>query len=78
MLQAIDERLSIWGWQTGTGTKFAIVIDTWGKEGRSGSSMESSMVGGRGRGLGDGDVKVVSVPAYHQRRERARGRGAVQ
>ncbi|KAI4190473.1 MAG: hypothetical protein L6R41_000778 [Letrouitia leprolyta] len=34
MLQAVDERLSIWGWETGTGTKFAIVVDMWGKEGR--------------------------------------------
>ncbi|KAL8841063.1 MAG: hypothetical protein Q9170_001088 [Blastenia crenularia] len=34
MLQAIDERLSIWGWETGTGTKFAAVVDMWGKEGR--------------------------------------------
>ncbi|KAL8779528.1 MAG: hypothetical protein Q9213_006897 [Squamulea squamosa] len=34
MLQAIDERLSIWGWQTSTGTKFAAVVDMWGKEGR--------------------------------------------
>lgn len=65
MLQAVDERLSIWGWQTGTGTKFAIVIDAWGKGGKSGSSTEGSMVGGRGRGLGDGDVKVVSVLSCH-------------
>ncbi|KAL8665481.1 MAG: hypothetical protein Q9202_002186 [Teloschistes flavicans] len=34
MLQIVDERLSIWGWQTGTGTKFAVVVDMWGKEGR--------------------------------------------
>ncbi|KAL8943084.1 MAG: hypothetical protein Q9216_001284 [Gyalolechia sp. 2 TL-2023] len=34
MLQAVDERLSIWGWETGTGTKFAVVVDMWGKEGR--------------------------------------------
>lgn len=34
MLQAIDERLSIWGWQTGTGTKFAVIVDMWGKQGR--------------------------------------------
>ncbi|KAL8711328.1 MAG: hypothetical protein Q9220_004225 [cf. Caloplaca sp. 1 TL-2023] len=34
MLQAVDERLSIWGWETGTGTKFAVVVDMWGKDGR--------------------------------------------
>ncbi|KAL8759853.1 MAG: hypothetical protein Q9184_003506 [Pyrenodesmia sp. 2 TL-2023] len=37
MLQAVDERLSIWGWETGTGTKFAIVVDMWGKDGRPGT-----------------------------------------
>ncbi|KAL9001174.1 MAG: hypothetical protein Q9169_000358 [Polycauliona sp. 2 TL-2023] len=34
MLQAIDERLSIWGWQTGTGIRFAVIVDMWGKQGR--------------------------------------------
>ncbi|KAL8679188.1 MAG: hypothetical protein Q9224_007055 [Gallowayella concinna] len=34
MLQAVDERLSIWGWETGTGVKFAVVVDMWGNEGR--------------------------------------------
>ncbi len=60
MLQAVDERLSIWGWQTGTGTKFAVVVDAWGRGGRGGSGLEGSVGGGRGRGVGDGDVKVVS------------------
>ncbi len=60
MLQAVDERLSIWGWQTGTGMKFAIVVDALGKGGKSGNGLESSIVGGRGRGVGDGDVKIVS------------------
>lgn len=31
MLQAIDERLSIWGWQTGTGVRFAVITNAWGK-----------------------------------------------
>ncbi|KAI4131704.1 MAG: hypothetical protein LQ338_001105 [Usnochroma carphineum] len=39
MLQAVDERLSIWGWETGTGTKFAIVVDMWGKDGRPGTGL---------------------------------------
>ena len=60
MLQAIDERLSIWGWQTGTGTKLAVIVDAWGKCGVRGVS------GGEGstariKGVGDGDVKTVSV-----------------
>lgn len=51
MLQAVDERLSIWGWETGTGTRFAIVVDAWGKGGNRAV-----------RGLGDGDLRGVS---YH-------------
>lgn len=33
-LQHVDERLSIYGWETGTGTRFAIIVDLWGKEGK--------------------------------------------
>ncbi|KAL9034485.1 MAG: hypothetical protein Q9214_007022, partial [Letrouitia sp. 1 TL-2023] len=47
MLQAVDERLSIWGWETGTGTRFAIVLDMWGKDGRPGT----------GHGVKDGELK---------------------
>lgn len=50
MLQAVDERLSIWGWETGTGTKFAIVVDMWGKDGRPGT----------GLGVKGEDVKPVN------------------
>ncbi|KAL9131522.1 MAG: hypothetical protein Q9175_006746 [Cornicularia normoerica] len=46
MLQAVDERLSIWGWETGTGTRFAVVVDAWGNCGNKGA-----------RGLLDGDLK---------------------
>lgn len=49
MLQVIDERLSIWGWETGTGTKFAIVVDMWGMDGRPGT----------GFGLKGEDVRPV-------------------
>ena len=49
MLQAVDERLSIWGWETGTGTRFAIVVDAWGKGGNRGA-----------KGMGDGDLRGVS------------------
>lgn len=65
MLQAIDERLSIWGWQTGTGARFAIIIDTWGKGGKpvferkaTGESKEARVVAGRG--VQDADVRPVS------------------
>lgn len=50
MLQAVDERLSIWGWETGTGTKFAIVVDMWGKDGRPST----------GFGIKGEDVRPVS------------------
>lgn len=49
MLQAIDERLSIWGWETGTGTRFAVVVDAWGRGGNRGL-----------RGVSDGDLRGVS------------------
>ena len=49
MLQAVDERLSIWGWETGTGTRFAVVVDAWGKGGNKGS-----------KGVSDGDLRGVS------------------
>ena len=65
MLQVIDERLSIWGWQTGTGARFAIIVDTWGKEGRpvverkgTGEGKEGRSLGGRG--VQDADIKPVS------------------
>ena len=60
MLQAVDERLSIWGWQTGTGTRFAIVIDAWGRSGERGSGSETT---GSRRAVADGDVKGVSSEA---------------
>ena len=49
MLQMVDERLSIWGWETGTGTRFAVVVDAWGKG-----------VNRASRGLSDGDMRGVS------------------
>ncbi|KAI4201815.1 MAG: hypothetical protein LQ350_003015 [Teloschistes chrysophthalmus] len=55
MLQIVDERLSVWGWQTGTGVKFAIVVDMWGREGRRPSS--SSTSGGMGLGGGGGGLR---------------------
>ena len=46
LLHAVDERLSVWGWETGTGTRFAIVLDVWGREGVEG-----------GRGVGEGELR---------------------
>ena len=59
MLQAIDERLSIWGWQTGTGTKFAVIINASGKGTEKGSIADSDAK--VLKGVGNGDVRVVSV-----------------
>ncbi|MCJ1375247.1 hypothetical protein MMC20_006481 [Loxospora ochrophaea] len=47
LLHAVDERLSVWGWETGTGTRFAVVLDMWGREG----------VQARGMGVREGELK---------------------
>ena len=49
LLQSVDERLSIWGWETGTGARFAIVLDAWGKGGVEGPKIA----------IKDGDLKSV-------------------
>ena len=38
LLHAVDERLSVWGWETGTGTRFAIVLDMYGRAGGEGDA----------------------------------------
>lgn len=48
----VDERLSIWGWETGTGARFAIIVDAWGRTGEVGGGKQH-------KGLGEGDVKGV-------------------
>lgn len=48
----VDERLSLWGWETGTGARFAIIVDAWGRTGEVGGGKQN-------RGLGEGDVKGV-------------------
>ena len=58
MLQAIDESLSIWGWQTGTGTRFAIITDVRGKSGARGGLSDSEVR--VSKGVTDADVRVVS------------------
>lgn len=49
LLHAMDERLSVWGWETGTGTRFAIVLDMYG---RSGGEGEAS-----GLGVKEGELR---------------------
>ena len=56
LLQAIDERLAMYGWQTNTGTKFVIIVDM---EGRPPAATESSIA--TINGLKDSDLKPVSI-----------------
>ena len=65
LLHAIDERLSVWGWETGTGTRFAIVLDMWGRNG----------VEGTGLGIRDGELKPVSSAPTHSIRRTSQGHG---
>ena len=58
LLHAIDERLSVWGWETGTGVRFAIVLDVWGREGRAEGVV----------GIGEGDLKGVGTLSSTRRR----------
>ena len=54
LLQAIDERLAMYGWLTNTGVKFVIVIDM---EGRPATSNDGKM--NAALGLRDSDLKPV-------------------
>lgn len=61
LLQAVDERLAMYGWLTNTGVKFVIVVDM---EGRPATALDSKAA--TAVGLRDADMKPVSsvsVPA---------------
>ncbi|KAI4107731.1 MAG: hypothetical protein L6R37_001416 [Teloschistes peruensis] len=69
MLQIVDERLSVWGWQTGTGIKFAVVVDMWGKEGRRPSSSGGGGVKGEDlrpafKALQTAYIRLLQNPFY--------------
>lgn len=55
LLQAVDERLAMYGWLTNTGVKFVIVVDM---EGRPSAANEKSNAA---VGLRDADLKPVRV-----------------
>lgn len=55
LLQAIDERLAMYGWLTNTGVKFVVVIDMEGRPATLNESKINSTVGIR-----DADLKPVS------------------
>lgn len=80
LLNAIDERLSVWGWETPTGTKFVIVLDAWGlpdqPEGGDGDTRYLPGMGGGGGlawGMKEGDLKPVSCsrPVYNRQKLRS-------
>ncbi|KAF2142386.1 uncharacterized protein K452DRAFT_318038 [Aplosporella prunicola CBS 121167] len=52
LLQAVDERLAMYGWMTNTGVKFVIIVDM---EGRSATSSDAKVTAAVG--LRDADVK---------------------
>lgn len=57
LLQAIDERLAMYGFLTNTGVKFVVVVDM---EGRAATATESKL--SAAVGLRDADIKPVCAP----------------
>jgi hypothetical protein len=55
LLQAVDERLAMYGWLTNTGVKFVIVVDMEGKAAAAQDGKSSTAIG-----LRDADLKPVS------------------
>lgn len=55
LLQAIDERLAMYGWLTNTGVKLVIIVDMEGRAASSSDSKNSAALGIR-----DSDLKPVS------------------
>lgn len=55
LLQAIDERLAMYGWLTNTGVKFVIVVDMEGRR------LESQMSGRSPLGLKNSDLTSVRI-----------------
>lgn len=54
LLQAVDERLAMYGWLTNTGVKIVVVVDM---EGRPATALDSKAA----VGLRDADLKPVSL-----------------
>jgi hypothetical protein len=59
LLQAVDERLAMYGWLTNTGVKFVIVVDMASKLSRDHTKSNAAVVG-----LRDADLKPVSLLAF--------------
>jgi hypothetical protein len=56
LLQAVDERLAMYGWLTNTGVKIVVVVDM---EGRPATALDSKAA--TAVGLRDADLKPVSL-----------------
>jgi trafficking protein particle complex subunit 2 len=54
LLQALDERIAMYGWLTATGVKFVIVVDMEGRPANPSDSRASVVTG-----LRDADLKPV-------------------
>lgn len=54
LLQAIDERLAMYGWLTNTGVKFVIVVDMEGRQATASDPKANATIG-----LRDSDLKPV-------------------
>ncbi|CAN9375550.1 unnamed protein product [Alternaria alternata] len=61
LLQAVDERLAMYGWLTNTGVKFVIVVDM---EGRPATALDSKTA--TAVGLRDADMKPGVADGLHQ------------
>lgn len=57
LLQAVDERLAMYGWMTNTSVKFVIVVDMEGRRATPNDAKTTSAIG-----LRDADMKPVSFP----------------
>jgi hypothetical protein len=56
LLQAVDERLAMYGWLTNTGVKFVVVVDMEGRPATASDSKAATAVG-----LRDADMKPVNT-----------------
>lgn len=56
LLQAVDERLAMYGWLTNTGVKFVIVVDMEGRPATAQDGKTAPAIG-----LRDADLKPVSA-----------------
>ena len=71
LLQALDERLSMYGWVTNTGVKFVIVVDMEGRESDATTSRNSVVLGIRDsdfkpafRALQSAYIRLLRNPFY--------------